>query len=456
MHARASPRRCSHPTGKQLRVIHPKAVKQPAIDCFYVYPTVSGQKTTLANFKVDPVERSIALYQAARYSQYCRVFAPMYRQVTLTALLAGTKETPARAEDPGQRRPQRLPGLPGPLQPRARVRADRPLPGVVRAPQRGGLATSTASPPSASGCCRRSCSGATCWSNAAPTSAVTSSTSGPATPPSSSAAWSRSRPSTPQSCPRACSASAANPQQSVLCTNPGRARRGLGQGRPDRALSAVLPGQRACPGHQAPGPPLPQGIDAVARRTRRLPGGVLVGEQRQRAPDLPLGRRNHAQAESGRHLGPAPGRRQHRAGQSDRDGAVRGDGVRQARRASLSATATRFAIADRATAHRVALARARSRLAAETACSAAWVCLGCSSCGTCPQFKHDVLGRRERAANMLGERRAARADPAGPRRTGSAARAPGGGSRSRRGRAAPPGRCSGPRHRRRRARAAVR
>jgi Protein of unknown function (DUF3089) len=84
------------PQLKPGRVEHPAQVKKPAIDCFYVYPTVSGQKTTLANFKVDPVERSVAQQQAARYSQYCRVFAPVYRQVTLTALLAGTNETPAQ------------------------------------------------------------------------------------------------------------------------------------------------------------------------------------------------------------------------------------------------------------------------------------------------------------------------------------------------------------------------
>ena len=88
------------PSGKRLSVQHPKPVKHPAIDCFYVYPTVSGQATTLANFNIDPVERSIALYQAARYSQYCRVFAPIYRQVTLTALLAGTNETPAQLAVP--------------------------------------------------------------------------------------------------------------------------------------------------------------------------------------------------------------------------------------------------------------------------------------------------------------------------------------------------------------------
>lgn len=74
------------PTLKKLRVEHPQAVKEPAIDCFYVYPTVSDQKTGNANLHIDPEERSIALYQAARYSQYCRVFAPMYRQVTLGGL----------------------------------------------------------------------------------------------------------------------------------------------------------------------------------------------------------------------------------------------------------------------------------------------------------------------------------------------------------------------------------
>ncbi len=70
----------------RLAVTHPQAVRHPAIDCFYVYPTVSDQKTINANRHIDPEERSIALYQAARYSQYCRVFAPMYRQLTLNAI----------------------------------------------------------------------------------------------------------------------------------------------------------------------------------------------------------------------------------------------------------------------------------------------------------------------------------------------------------------------------------
>jgi Protein of unknown function (DUF3089) len=88
------------PTLHKLKVIHPTRVKKPAIDCFYVYPTVSDQKTTLANLHVDPEERSIALFQAARYSQYCRVFAPMYRQVTVTALDSGNQESAKQLATP--------------------------------------------------------------------------------------------------------------------------------------------------------------------------------------------------------------------------------------------------------------------------------------------------------------------------------------------------------------------
>jgi Protein of unknown function (DUF3089) len=88
------------PTLHKIKVVHPAKVKRPAIDCFYVYPTVSDQKTTLANLHVDPEERSIALYQAARYSQYCRVFAPMYRQVTVPALQSGNHESPKQLATP--------------------------------------------------------------------------------------------------------------------------------------------------------------------------------------------------------------------------------------------------------------------------------------------------------------------------------------------------------------------
>jgi Protein of unknown function (DUF3089) len=86
------------PTLKPLGVVHPQAVRTPRIDCFYVYPTVSDQKGPHANLHIDPEERSIALYQAARYSQECRVFAPMYRQITVPALDSGYGFGPAQLQ----------------------------------------------------------------------------------------------------------------------------------------------------------------------------------------------------------------------------------------------------------------------------------------------------------------------------------------------------------------------
>jgi Protein of unknown function (DUF3089) len=82
------------PTGEKLGVKDPKAPRRRKVDCFYVYPTVSDQQTKNANLHIDPEERSIALYQAARYSQYCRVFAPMYRQVTLKGIFDPNGITP--------------------------------------------------------------------------------------------------------------------------------------------------------------------------------------------------------------------------------------------------------------------------------------------------------------------------------------------------------------------------
>jgi Protein of unknown function (DUF3089) len=88
------------PTLAPLRVTHPKPAKRPLFDCFYVYPTVSDQTTTLSSRQIDPEQRSIALYQAARYSQSCRLFAPMYRQVTVPALDSGNAESPAQLSVP--------------------------------------------------------------------------------------------------------------------------------------------------------------------------------------------------------------------------------------------------------------------------------------------------------------------------------------------------------------------
>jgi hypothetical protein len=76
-------------------VVHASDATRPPIDCFYVYPTVSYQPRTNATLVVQPEERAQAVAQAARFSQVCRVYAPIYRQVTTTALAKGS--IPARA-----------------------------------------------------------------------------------------------------------------------------------------------------------------------------------------------------------------------------------------------------------------------------------------------------------------------------------------------------------------------
>jgi pimeloyl-ACP methyl ester carboxylesterase len=77
------------PAGEKLGVEKVRRAQRPKVDCFYVYPTVSDQPTPAATRRIDPELRSIALYQAARYSRDCRVFAPVYRQITLSGLFNG-------------------------------------------------------------------------------------------------------------------------------------------------------------------------------------------------------------------------------------------------------------------------------------------------------------------------------------------------------------------------------
>src|ERR671921_1149590 len=83
------------PQGKRLGVDRIRRPRRPKFDCFYVYPTVSDQEGPTANFDIDPELRSIALYQAARYSSECKVYAPVYRQVTLLGILGVAQPTTA-------------------------------------------------------------------------------------------------------------------------------------------------------------------------------------------------------------------------------------------------------------------------------------------------------------------------------------------------------------------------
>jgi hypothetical protein len=58
------------------------AAAEPAIDCFYVYPTVSQEKTQYADLTDSPEIQAETRAQVGRLSSRCRVFAPIYRQET--------------------------------------------------------------------------------------------------------------------------------------------------------------------------------------------------------------------------------------------------------------------------------------------------------------------------------------------------------------------------------------
>jgi hypothetical protein len=76
----------------------------PEIDCFYVYPTISNDETAYSDWEASPQEEEYVAYsQAGRLGAVCRVFAPIYRQRTLTSLLAalgGGGEGPTDEGDP--------------------------------------------------------------------------------------------------------------------------------------------------------------------------------------------------------------------------------------------------------------------------------------------------------------------------------------------------------------------
>lgn len=64
--------------------------EDPAVDCFYVYPTTSTDESANSDLVPAEADEIFTTYnQAARYTAACRVFAPVYRQRTLPALLGG-------------------------------------------------------------------------------------------------------------------------------------------------------------------------------------------------------------------------------------------------------------------------------------------------------------------------------------------------------------------------------
>lgn len=62
---------------------------RPVFDCFYVYPTVSTAKTRNAPKRSAPEIVRVTRAQAALFQRECRLFVPIYRQVTLDGLFSG-------------------------------------------------------------------------------------------------------------------------------------------------------------------------------------------------------------------------------------------------------------------------------------------------------------------------------------------------------------------------------
>src|SRR4051794_34975327 len=77
--------------GSVSRLDTPAVPTDPPVDCFYVYPTVSNQPTPNATQTPDPEVRSVAKLQAQRFSTRCRVFVPLYREVTAAGVTVASQ-----------------------------------------------------------------------------------------------------------------------------------------------------------------------------------------------------------------------------------------------------------------------------------------------------------------------------------------------------------------------------
>lgn len=73
-------------TAGKTKIESYKPASDPKVDCFFVYPTVSDDKTWSSDWTVDKMEIDDVKLQFARFGSVCRQFAPIYRQTTLTAL----------------------------------------------------------------------------------------------------------------------------------------------------------------------------------------------------------------------------------------------------------------------------------------------------------------------------------------------------------------------------------
>lgn len=71
-----------------------KARSDAPIDCFYIYPTVSRDPTGNSDMNPGPEEAGVIQQQFARFGKHCRLFAPLYRQLSLAGLRSSLMGAP--------------------------------------------------------------------------------------------------------------------------------------------------------------------------------------------------------------------------------------------------------------------------------------------------------------------------------------------------------------------------
>lgn len=75
----------------------------PMADCFYVYPTVSNGDGLIAEPQITGAELRAVRQQVSRLSSVCRLFVPLYRQVTYTSMRPGFKRPGPDAQAAAER-----------------------------------------------------------------------------------------------------------------------------------------------------------------------------------------------------------------------------------------------------------------------------------------------------------------------------------------------------------------
>lgn len=80
--------------GGSTEVVEHHAADDPPVDCFYVYPTTSQDPGPNSDFDAAEEQEIYTAYnQVARLTSTCRLYAPIYRQLTLSSIGGGAEPT---------------------------------------------------------------------------------------------------------------------------------------------------------------------------------------------------------------------------------------------------------------------------------------------------------------------------------------------------------------------------